>query len=214
VAGAVALAALSTGCSTQKDYRYVTNAQENLFFRMPNAWKTFPLSATDKDGRPASLPEGITRIWHMGYDSAPEPSTQHFKEESSEYPIAKAEVWAMRPYKNDSMSISDARSLGFGGFDPYLQDAGTPPRWELVDMGGGTPDIRLEFPKGVTGNRMAVNVPNTDDPTKYHTIDVVTLFDPLEMRVYLLTQRCASQCYINNRAVIDSIAQSWTVNRS
>jgi hypothetical protein len=213
LAGICLVATFMLGACGGSDFRYVVNSQENLFFKVPKTWKKYAFTSTDKDGRPVSLPEGFERIWHYGFDGDAQPDPAHFKAEAPEHPIARAEVWALSAGKNDQMSLSEVRNLAFRGIDPLLQDAGTPPRWEVVDM-AGLPAKRLEFPKGVTGTRMAINLPNSDDATKFHTVDATTLVDPLQRRVYLLMQSCSSQCYLDNRKAIDGIAESWTVNRT
>ena len=214
VLGGLAVATcLTLAACGGSDSRYVVNSQENLFFKIPRGWTETKLTDTDKDGRPASIPEGFVRVWHYAYDAAADPSGEHLGSDETTDPVSDVAVWALSDAKNDLMSQSQVRSVAFGGFDPLLQDAGSPPKWEVVNMNGKA-DVRLNFPKGVTGTRMAVNVPNTDDATKFHTIDATTLLDPLNKRVYILRTSCASQCYLDNRKVIDAVAESWTVNRT
>jgi hypothetical protein len=195
------------------DSKYISNTQENLFFKVPKSWKQYKIAGTDGEGRVAELPSGFDRIWQYAFDADPARNPAVSIQDAAK-PVARAEVWALGTAESDRMSLSRTREIAFNiGIDPLLYDPGAPPKWAVVDMNGKA-NIRLEFPKGVTGTRMAINVPNKDDPTKFHTIDAATLVDPLQKRVYLLIQTCSSQCYLDNRKVIDSVAESWTVNRS
>jgi hypothetical protein len=209
----IAAVVLAAACGGS-DFRYVSNSTENLFFKVPKGWKQFKLTDTDKDGRPQALPAGIDRIWHYGYDSSNAPSEAHLSEVAPEMPVAQAVVWRLLDSANDRMSLSKARSIAFNiEADPLLQDPGAPAAWEVVPI-GGVPDVRLTFPKGVTGTRVAINVPTPDDPKVFRTLDATTVLDPSNQRLYMLVLSCSSQCYLDNRKVIDTVAESWTVNRS
>jgi hypothetical protein len=209
----VAVVVMAAACGGS-DFRYVSNTTENLFFKVPKGWKQFKLTDTDKDGRPQTIPAGIDRIWHYGYDSSDAPSEAHLNEIAPEKPVAQAVVWQLLESSNDRMSLSRARSIAFNmEADPLLQDPGAPAAWELVPI-GGVSDVRLTFPKGVTGTRVAINVPTPDDPKVFRTVDATTLLDPSNKRLYILVLSCSSQCYLDNRQVIDTVAESWTVNRS
>jgi hypothetical protein len=208
----VAAAMVLAACGGSQ-YRYVSNSTENLYLKVPKEWKQYKLTDTDKDGRATSIPEGALRVWHYAYDASAESTDLNLKTDSPEFPVTDVQVWSLSDSTNDRMSLSQVRSIAFNGFDPLLQDPGTPPKWEVVDFSGKS-EVRLTFPKGVTGTRMAVNVPNKDDPTKFHTVDAATLVDPTNKRFYILRTQCSAQCYLNNRKVIDTVAESWTVNRS
>jgi hypothetical protein len=208
-----AAASLLAACGGS-EYRYVSNSTENLFFKVPKHWTQYKLTDTDKDGRAESLPSGLDRVWHYGYDASDAPSQAHLDEVAPEKPVAQAVVWKLLDSSNDRMSLSRARSIAFNmEADPLLQDPGAPAAWELVPI-GGVPDVRLTFPKGVTGTRVAINVPSPKDPKVFRTVDATTLIDPSNQRLYILVVSCSAQCYLDNRQVIDTVAQSWTVNRS
>jgi hypothetical protein len=207
---AVVLAAACGG----SDFRYVSNTTENLFFKVPKGWKQFKLTDTDKDGRPQTIPAGIDRVWHYAYDSSDVPSEAHLSELTPEKPVAQAMVWQLLESSNDRMSLSRARSIAFDmDADPLLQEPGVPAAWELVPIGGAS-DVRISFPKGVTGTRVAINVPTPADPKVFRTVDATTVLDPTNKRLYMFVLSCSSQCYLDNRQVINTVAESWTVNRS
>ena len=189
-------------------HKYIANGAEDLFFRVPNSWTIYRLSATDTDNRSAPLPSGFDRTWHVVADASATPTPEDAGNEAMPTaPVAVAEVWALNSSHNDQMSQTQMRRVLFGGFDPLLQDPGVPAEWEVVSA---TP---LEFNKQVLGYRVVINQPTPIDPTKFRTISGSSLFDPATGRVYLLKVQCASECYKANVAAIDDVALSWTVNR-
>lgn len=211
--GLVIVASLTVVACGGSDYRYISNAKENLFFKVPKGWKQNKLSETDAQGRAVELPSGFDRIWHYAFNADSKPDPAVLPEDAAQ-PLADAQVWALGLPEHDLMSLSKIREIAFGiGADPLLFDPGAPPKWAVVAMNEKS-SVRLEFPKGVTGTRMAINVPNKNDKTKFHTVDATTLVDPLQSRVYLLVQTCSAQCFLDNRKVIDAVAESWTVNRT
>lgn len=211
MAGALLIAGV-TGCGGSQ-FRYVANEQENLFFRVPKEWKIFRLTASDKEGRPASDPSSFERSWHLVVDGAVSADPTHILDHAPIDPVVQAEVYVLRRDTNEGMSLSELREIAYGGFDPVLFSPGTPPRWETVQ--GSFAD--LSFPKGVTGTRLAINVPDPtapDDKTKFATLNVAAIHDAVNARVYMLKIRCSSQCYLDHRAEIDDVMNSWTVNRT
>jgi hypothetical protein len=194
------------------NYRYISNSQENLFFKVPKDWKVYRLTATDKEGKPTELPASVERSWHLLVDANKEPNPQHLLDHAQAAPLIEAQVYVLERSANDTMSLSGLRRLAYG-FDPVLQSEGVPPQWKLVD--GSFKD--LSFPKGLTGTRLAVNIPDpkaSTDNSKFATLDVAAIHDTVNRRVYLLSARCQSQCYLDNRSAIDDLMNSWTVNRT
>jgi hypothetical protein len=194
------------------NYRYIANSQENLFFKVPKAWKVYQLTSSDKEGRPAELPASVERSWHLLIDASADPKPGHLLDHAQEAPFVEAQVYVLSRGANETMSLSDLRRLAYG-FDPVLQDEGAPPQWKVVE--NSLKD--LSFPKGVTGTRVAVNIPDpkaTTDTSKTATLDVAAIHDTVNRRIYLLSTRCQSQCYVNNRSQIDDLMNSWTVNRT
>jgi hypothetical protein len=117
------------------------------------------------------------------------------------------QIYALSSSDNDQVSQSSLRRIIFGGVDPVLQDPGTPAQWEVVSY------APLAASHGITGSRTVINVPSTEDPNAWVTLDGSELFDPALGRAYLLLVRCESQCYMNDRTSIDEIATSWKVTR-
>jgi hypothetical protein len=206
------LLAGATGCGGSQ-FRYIANEQENLFFRVPKDWKIFRLTASDREGRPAAEPSSFERSWNLVVDGNPAADPIHIVDHAPVEPIVQAEVYVLRRDTNEGMSLSELRKIAYGGFDPVLYSPGAPPRWENVE--GSFVD--LSFPKGVTGTRQAINVPDPEareDKTKFATLDVSAIHDVVNARVYILKIRCSSQCYLDRRAEIDDVMNSWTVNRT
>ena len=189
------------------DYQYISNAQESLFFRVPYEWQVYRMTEKDKEGRPAPLPAGIERSWHVVVDAAAQPTPDNVNRELPESPVIDAQVYALSSYNNDTMSQSKLREVMFG-FDPLLQDPGVPKAWEVVGAS------ELAFEGGVVGTRVVINAPSKDDPTKFYSRSGSTMFDPATGRIYLLAVTCEAQCYLDNQRLIDDVASSWTVNRT
>jgi hypothetical protein len=208
------LAASVSGCGESSSV-YLSNAQENVFLKVPRTWRIFRLTASDKEGRPADLPSSAERTWHLVLDGDPAPDPAHVTEHAPTSPVFDVAVYTLSGSANDLMSTSQARRITYGlrSADPVLNDPGTPPAWEVV-AGSYKP---LSFPKGVSGSRLAVNVPDPDAPddnTKWATVDAIAMHDAVSSRVYIVKARCSSQCYLDNRTQINDILESWTVNRT
>jgi hypothetical protein len=209
------VAATLAGCGGT-NYRYISNTQENLFFKVPKDWTIYRLSASDKEGRPATLPSSFERSWHLLVDSNPQPDPNHVAEHAPELPIVEAQVYVLERSANDTESLSNLRRLIYKlprDADPLLNDPAASRAWELV--AGSFQD--LTFPKGVTGTRLAINIPDPeakDDPKKFATLDAIAMHDVVNRRVYMLSVRCSSQCYLDHRPQIDDLMTSWTVNRT
>jgi hypothetical protein len=207
--------ALLAGCGGT-NYRYISNTQENLFFKIPKDWTIFRLTASDKEGRPAAIPSSFERSWHLLVDANPAPDPKHVAEHAPELPIVEAQVYVLERSANDTQSLSDLRRLLYDlprGADPFLNEPGASRAWEVVT--GSFRD--LKFPRGLTGTRLAINVPDPtakDDPKKFATLDAIAMHDVVNSRVYMLSVRCSAQCYLDRRSQIDDLMTSWTVNRT
>ena len=202
---AVVVAIVAAGCGGS-DFTYIANGTESLFFKVPKTWKVFRLTDTDKEGRPASLPDGIERAWHLVVDASQEPTVNHLGEEQPVAPVVEAAVYTLSEYASSAMSQSSLRTSLFG-FDPIYNDPGIEEKWEVVSFD------RLAYPKGVLGSRVVVNKPSETEPTIFSTTSGITVFDPIQRRVYIMRVFCESKCYLDNQKTIDEIAASWTVNR-
>ena len=203
--GALALTAALAGCGN--DFQFVNNSAEGAFFKVPHSWKVYPLTEQDAEGRATKLPVDTQRIWHIAFDGAKQPDQAHLNLDRPPDPVGDAEIYALSSSDNDQVSQSSLRRIIFSGVDPVLQDPGTPAQWEVVSY------APLDLSHGIIGSRTVINVPSTDDPNAWVTLDGSELFDPSLGRAYLLLVRCESQCYVNQRKSIDEIATSWKVTR-
>jgi hypothetical protein len=214
VAGCVLVALL--GACGGPNYRYIANSQENLFFKVPKAWKVYQLTSSDKEGRPVPVSSSFERSWHLLIDANPQPDPKHLGDHAPELPMVEAQVYVLERSANDTESLSDLRRLVYKlprDADPLLNDPAASRAWEVVV--GSLRDLR--FPKGLTGTRLAINIPDPtakDDPSKFATLDAIAMHDVLNSRVYMLSVRCSSQCYLDHRSEIDDLMNSWTVNRT
>jgi|SRR5215213_5218410 len=206
ILGALVLAGVLASCGGN-EYRFVNNSAEGAFFKVPNSWKVFPLTEQDGEGRVPKLPVDTERIWHMAFDAADDPDQAHLDLDRPTDLVGDVQIYALSSSDNDQVSQSSLRRIMFGGVDPILQDPGTPAEWEVVSY------APIDASDGIIGSRTVINVPSTEDPNAWVTLDGSELFDPTLGRAYLLLMRCESQCYVNERKSIDEIATSWKVTR-
>ena len=205
IALVVALGALSA-CGGSK-YHYVDNATEGTYFKVPSAWALFHLTAEDKEGRAAALPTDTQRIWHVAFDAAKPANQSDLDATEPGAVVGDVEIYALSASDNDQASQSALRRIVFGGFDPVLQDPGTPAQWEVVSY------APIVLGNGIVGSRTVINIPSASEPNKWMTVDGSEMFDSTLGRAYLLQMRCESQCYLNSRQSVDEIATSWKVTR-
>jgi len=203
---ALVLAGALAGCGGS-NYRFVNNSAEGAFFKVPSSWKIFPLTEQDTEGRAPKLPVDTQRIWHIAFDAADKPDQAHLELDRPTEPVGDVQIYALSSSDNDQVSASSLRRIIFGGVDPILQDPGTPAQWEVVSY------APIDSSHGIVGSRTVINVPSTEQPNTWVTLDGSELFDPTLGRAYLLLVRCESQCYLNDRKSIDEIATSWKVTR-
>jgi hypothetical protein len=206
IVAALLLAGLMPACG-QNNYQFVNNSTEGAFFKVPTDWKIFRLTEQDKQGRAETLPSETQRVWHVAFDAAAQPDESHLQLDRPTDLVGDVSIYAMSSSVNDRMSQSELRSIIFGGIDPVLQDPGTPAQWEVVSY------APIDATAGIIGSRTVINVPSTEDPGAWVTIDGSELLDPTSGRAYLLLMRCEAQCYLNERKSVDEIATSWKVTR-
>jgi hypothetical protein len=199
--------ALALGACGSSKFHFVNNSTEGAFFKVPTGWKVFPLTVQDAEGRAEKLPSATERIWHVGFDASKQPDAAHLDLDRPTDLVGDVQIYALSSSDNDQLSQSGLRRIIFGGIDPVLQDPGTPAEWEVVSY---TP---IDSTNGIVGSRTVINVPSTEDPNAWVTIDGSELLDPTLGRAYLLLMRCESQCYLSERKSIDEIASSWKVKR-
>ena len=206
VVGALSVACILSACGASK-YQFVNNSTEGAYFKVPTSWSVFHLTEQDQEGRAPKLPTATERIWHIGFDADHHPDQAHLDQDRPNSVVGDVQIYALSSADNDTLSQSSLRRIIFGGVDPVLQDPGTPAAWEVVSY---TP---VDSSNGIIGSRTVINVPSTDDPNAWVTIDGTELIDPTLGRAYMLLMRCESQCYVNQRKSIDEIATSWKVTR-
>lgn len=197
-------AVLALGACGGNRYEYVANDQERTYLRVPSAWETFSLTASDDEGRVESLPSGVKRVWHVGFDSSDDPNTAHIDELAPAELVGDMSTYSLSRGRIEQMSLSQVRTLAFFGIDPVLEDPGAPPKWEVVSFDP------ITGPDGSQGSRVVMNVPLSDGQT-WVTVDGSTLFDPVSGRMHILLLRCEASCYERSRATADEVATSWKV---
>jgi len=204
--GALALVGLLAGCFSTK-YQYVDNAAERNFFKVPNGWKIYRLTESEKEGRPEAMPSSVQTVWHVAFDAASHPDQTHLQEVPPADMVGEVQILALSSAANDQVSQTVLRQNLFFGVDPVLEDPGLPPKWEVVSY------APIDDSNGVVGSRTVINFPIDGQPGKYITLDGSELLDPATGRAYMLLIRCESQCYLDKQKSADEIATSWKVTK-
>ncbi|CAN5282486.1 hypothetical protein BH18ACT4_BH18ACT4_07890 [soil metagenome] len=188
-----------TGCGNS-GVRYVTNSERGLFIKVPDDWERFDI---DADERPESR---FSRPWRVFLDAAPDPTIEHMGVPALDDPVGVVSIVPLtlnRP--RDEISLSFLRALSIdssGQQDPLTLIEDGDDSVELVDYD------ELTNSDGYWGVELVVNARQED---AFVTIGHLAMVDPGLRHVYILQISCASSCYENNRAEIDRIFESWTI---
>jgi hypothetical protein len=193
VAAAVLLVA---GCGAA-DYKYVNNASEGTFFKVPAGWKLFRVVPEDVTDRPEA-PQGQSP-WHVVFDSAGQPTMDHADEERPELPVGQAMIFEIDGEQGDRLSPADLRSA-FLGEDP-LDASGSDV--EVVDFEQITTD------SGLRGSRVVFNQQTADGD--WVTTDHSSLINAAGTKVYVFEVKADSQAFKADADQIKLIVDSWQV---
>jgi hypothetical protein len=203
----VAVLCIFAACG-RPDYRYVSNRTEGNFFKVPSEWTYASLTEKDKAGRPEGLPAGIESTWHVGFTNAANGTPAVDSQGVPTNLEGEAQIFRLSNYYREQRSLSSLRADMFFGVDPVYPPDQLTARVELVSYSPLTSE------SGLSGARVVanVNIKESGDPD-WVTVDNSMLFDDTQGRVFSLTMRCQSECYIRDRAAADAIASSWKVKK-
>jgi hypothetical protein len=207
-AAAVTVSLLAGACS-RSGYEYVSSSNRNAYFKIPANWHFYDkrdllvASGQSLSGATTQQPP-----WLIGYDSSPDPSIQHVIDiaDATSYPVVMAQVEQLPNQVRDQFSIASLRNWVYP-VDRLIQaNAG-----ELVSYNdnlvvpGGLHGLRMTFDVSLGGNSSVVAGNKVIRATQ------TAYVDPKTNLLYLFIIRCESHCYRDNKALIDQIANSWTV---
>ncbi len=201
--GLLAAALLAAGCSSS--YRYVNNAEEKTFFRLPSDVRVFRIKR-DTSNRPTPTDLGTTSPWQVVFDASPQPTINHLSDPAPNTIVGQAAVIPVGFDVGEQLSVKQARTeLAGGETDPVDAISQGDPNYELVSFAS------LSEKDGLTGshivyNRMVAN-------GVWTTFDQTSLVDIGARKVYFFDVRCEASCFKANRDQISRIVHSWQVRK-
>jgi hypothetical protein len=186
----------------------VSNRTEGNYFRVPAEWTYASLTDKDKSGRPDGTTGGVVSTWHVAFNNAPGGTPAVDSQGVPQHLEGEAQIFRLSNYYREQRSLSSLRSEMFFGVDPVYPPDQLSARVELVSY------VPLKSDGGLTGARVVanVNIKDSGEP-EWVTVDNSMLFDNTQGRVFSLTMRCQSECYVRDRGAADAIASSWKVKK-
>ena len=200
--GGVALA-LVAACSGP-GFTYVSNTQENAFFKVPAEWTVYDqkdlLQAAYQNPSPQELQEIEQTIWATGFDAAEDPAIGHVLTFLSAAPAGLASVRALDEEEREIVSLeSMGRPAQFG-----LLEEQDPEAVREVE----SEDLVLEG--GIHGRRVVFDVAPATLPVSL-TFNQTVLVDPPAEKLYVFAVGCSATCYRENEEEIEEVVDSWTI---
>ena len=200
------LAFLTASCS-KSTYLYVSSSDRRAFFKVPANWKFYDkrqiLVGT---GRSLSGQTDRQFPWLIAFDSDPNPSLDHvLRDYAPKYPIVFAQVEKLPFSLQDTLSLQSLRNI-FYPVDQLLQEnAAEILSYKNIVLPGGLHGNRVIYdviPQGTSGIASGVPVIR---------VDQTGVVDASGQTLYLFLVRCESHCFRDNKALLEQIADSWTV---
>lgn len=202
------LSALVLAACQGSGFDYVGSPDRKASFKVPLEWKEFTkrdlLASTGQDVSEAT---GEALPWLVGFDAAPDPTTDHVLslQLAPDHPVVIAQTLALDFETRDQISLGTIRNQVYPVDELLNNDAAEVRAYEELELEDGLRGIRIEydvFPEGVAtvseGNEVI------------RVLQIGVLDGPTE-NLYLFAVRCEAHCYQEHAKLIDQIADSWTV---
>jgi hypothetical protein len=203
----LATVVLAGSCSNS-GFLYVSSSDRNAYFKVPADWKYFDKrDLLVASGQSLSAETNKQVPWLIGFDSDPKPSIDHIirLDYPPNYPVVQAEVQSLPFAVRDQLSLSGMRNLVYQ-VDKLIQaNFAEMISYKPVTLADGLHGIQMTFQVALLG------LSNVSVDNKVIWISQVTLVDPATEKLYLFVVRCESHCYRDNKSLLDTIVQSWTV---
>jgi hypothetical protein len=199
-----ALAFVATSCGS--NYRYVNNAQEKTFFRLPSGMQVFRVRTDQPSDRLAPVTSPTSNEpWHVVFDAAADPSPDHLNDDAPASIVGEATVIPVDLDTSESISVKQARSVLAGGDDPL----------DTANSGDGSVEIvsfaEINDAPGLTGSRVVYNKKVSADV--WTTFDQTSLVDLGTHKVYFFEVKCEATCFKAQHDRISQIVDSWQVRK-
>ena len=211
VLAVLAGAAVLAGCGSPA-YRYATNTDDGVFFKVPASWRRVDQAELDRlataglDAQAAAALKAAS--WSVAFDTQDPPSAQHIVSPDLDTPVAYARVLRVPESGRSGVTLDALRDV----FVPVTRTArlqaaasgsaiGT---FTMVRTSRAAPDgltgVHQVFSYGTGGGRQVF------DQTSWTNRD--------HSRIYLLLVRCSDTCYAQRRHELAAVVKSFTVDRN
>jgi hypothetical protein len=206
------LAAVTMASCGGPRYHYVKHDADNLFFKVPSAWKLFTQDTIlesqglTADQRSRAHEQG----WVVAFDSSPSPSIGHVLNARTEHPWGMVRTRLLGAEERDSYSLIDLRRELIS-IDPLTEADQLASQGAKLDVLDGA-EVRRHG--GLHGVDLVFQLTAPDAKTNKLvrlTVHEVALLDANTTKVRLLAVGCGSTCYDANKKQLDAIVESWTV---
>jgi hypothetical protein len=207
VAFSLAVLVLAGSCSNS-GFLYVSSSDRRAYFKVPADWRFF-----DKrdilvgSGQSLSGETNRQLPWLIAFDSDPKPSLDHILSlgDAPGYPVVEARIQKLTLQLRDQLSLAGIRNAIYP-VDQLLQENAA----EVLTYKDVT------FPGGLHGNRITYDViPNgatgISSGGSVIRVEQMGVIDASTNTLYIFVVRCESHCFQANKALIEQIAESWTV---
>lgn len=211
-AAAVVAAAIGLAGCGQPSYRYATNTDDGVFFKVPSGWTRIDQAELDElataglDAQQAAALKASS--WSVAFDTSDEPSANHIVSADVTTPVAYARVLRIPDGNRSGVTLDALRDV----FVPVTKSART-----QAAAGGsslGTFALRssdTDVPDGMTGVHQVFS---------YNRLGTEQVFDQTawtnadRSRIYLLLLRCNETCYAQRHDELVSVVHSFTVDKN
>jgi hypothetical protein len=199
-APALAVALLLSSCSTS-GFQYVSSAETNTVFKVPEKWTLFSEDDVFRFRPPEISPqqEAANRAsqWVMAFDGASQPTLTHLFNADSTEPAGYAKVRILSDEERAAYSLSSLRNEEFE-IDKLVRRQ----QLELLS------EEEVSLDSGVNGVHLVFNVRQGPE---FITVNQTALKDPQTRVLYLFLIGCQADCYESNQGTIDEVVNSWTI---
>jgi len=203
---AVAAVGLLAGCAAP-EYRYAadkpgTASAGPVYFKVPEAWGTFTpaqITAAQKGWANDATAKPLldATVWQEAFDAAGTPSLTHvLGSQTPEAPTVYASLRTLYQAESDAVTTDSLKDLVVPV--SRLGDQVTVQTSEPVKQGTAT------------GLHLVVSFRQTPSAPP-ETVDETAYLSQGNDALYLLVVRCSTACYERNRADIDTVTSSYTI---
>jgi hypothetical protein len=202
-----AFLALVVSCASS-DFVYVSSSDRNAYFKVPGNWKFFDKrQILVASGQSLSGATDKQFSWLIGFDADPHAEVSHVVgiADAPKYPVIEARVQSLPSVVRDQLSLGGLRNWVYPVDRLVQANAGEILAYKDIVLNGGLRGSEITFDvvlSGISGPTEGGNVIR---------VTQVAVVDPATNKLYLFMLRCESHCYRDNKTLLDTIVNSWTV---